>query len=374
MKYLLFAGYVLLLIFLTLFSYAYIDPNLFYLKRLYSGFAFEEREMVTAVFVIFIFVLFFFYFAFIWLFINKKLSVSSIKWLIGITTITLLFSYPTMLSYDIFNYILTAKALYFYKENPYLIMPIEFTNEPLLLFTHAANKIALYGPAWILLTGVPYVLGFGNFVTTLFAFKAVNVFFYLGISLLLWKLAKNLLPIILFSLNPLIVMETLVSSHNDIAMMFFALLSFLLLTRRKIGYAVLAFLVSVLIKYATVFLFPIFLYAAVRTYKNEAVDWQKIFAASSLSMFAIFLLSPLREEIYPWYGTWFLSFAALLPKRRVLLYTFLAFSFGLLLRYIPFMLSGTHSGYTPIVKTFLTFMPPLLTLPYFILSKKVWAK
>ena len=41
-------------------------------------------------------------------------------------------------------------------------MPIEIPNEPYLAFTRAANKTALYGPVWILLTAIPHLLGQGD--------------------------------------------------------------------------------------------------------------------------------------------------------------------------------------------------------------------
>lgn len=374
MKKFIFFSYSAFLLLLTLFSYAFIDPNLPYLKDFYSDFAFSNRLLTTILYASFILIFFIFYGFFIYLGIKKRINLKDVCILLGVCVTVLFFSYPTMLSYDIFNYIATSKVLFFYSENPYIVMPIEFASDQLLAFTHAANKIALYGPVWILLTGVPYFLGFGSFIINLFALKLLTGIFYLATTFLIWKISKNIISVILFVLNPLITIETLVGGHNDIAMIFLVLLSFFLLTKKKIFFGIVFFILSIFIKYSTILLVPIFLYAVWRLIRNKGVNWVKIYFFSSLLMLIAFLLSPLREEIYPWYAIWFLSFVFLIPEKKVLLYISLAFSFSLLLRYIPFMLFGTHAGATPITKSSVTFIPPFIVGIYFIIKLKLWEK
>lgn len=365
---------ILYSIFLSLFvvfSYAYVDPNLFYLKSVYSDFAFSNRSLVTISYAFFIIIYFIFYGYFIWLAFKKRLKFRELIILLGVTAGILFFSYPAMLSYDIFNYIATSKVLFFYQENPYIIMPIEFTGDPLLSFTHAANKIALYGPFWIVLTGIPYFLGLGNFIITLFSFKLAITVFYLAAVFLIWKISKNIIPVILFAFNPLIAIETLISGHNDIVMIFFALFSFFMLMKKKIFFALLLFILSILVKYTTVLLIPIFLYLLWKIIKREEINWKNIFYFSCILMYIGFLLSPIREEIYPWYAIWFLSFAFLTPDKKILLYTSIAFSFSLLLRYTPYMLTGTYSGQTPLMKEIISFTFPVLVGIYYVLKKKI---
>ena len=182
-----------------------------------------------------------------------------------------------------------------------------------------------------------------------------------------------LISVILFAFNPLIVMETLLSGHNDIVMIFFTLSSFFMLMKKKVFFALLLFALSILIKYATIMLIPIFLYAFWKTFKREEVNWKNIFYLSSLLMLVGFLLAPIREEIYPWYALWFLSFSFLVPNKKLLLYISIAFSFGLLFRYVPFILLGTHAGLTPIIKSAVTFIPVSLVLFYFTVNK-LWQR
>lgn len=374
MKILIIFLYSVFLLLFSIFSYAFVDPNLSYLKSIYSGFVFSNRFFTTVLYILFIFIFFIFYGIFVWLGVRKKLQFNDALLLLGVTVGALFISYPAMLSYDIFNYVVTSKVLFFYSENPYIVMPVEFVGDPLLEFTHAANKIALYGPFWIVLTGVSYFLGFGNFIIALFSFKLLVAIFYLATTFLFWKISKNIVSTSLFAFNPLIIIETLVSGHNDIVMMFLALLSFSLLMKKKIFFAIFLFVLSILIKYATILLIPIFSYTLWKIIKKKEINWRNVFYFSSLFMLVGFLLSPIREEIYPWYAIWFLSISFLVPNKKMLLYISIAFSFGLLFRYVPFVLFGTHAGLAPIIKSVVTFFPPFSVGIYFIIKDKLWLK
>jgi hypothetical protein len=369
MKKLVLGLYLIYLIIFTVFSYAFIDPNLFYFRKLYTGLFISNRPLVAAVFITLVLVFFGFYALFLYWFRQKEFKLKEFRLILLSTAAILVFAYPAMVSFDIFNYIATSKVLFFYHENPYIIMPIQFLHDPLLLFMQAANKTALYGPFWILLTGIPYLFGFGNFVVTLFAFKLFNVIFYLASVALLYKMSKNIYYLSFFAFNPLVIFEILVSSHNDIVMMFFALLSIYLLQKKKIILALIFLVLSITIKFSTIFLLPVILFVIWRYFKNKEINWQKFFYSASISMLVIFLLSPIREEIYPWYATWFLVFLPFI-QNRLIRYVYLSFSFGLLFRYVPFMLLGTYFGPTPFIKTFVTFFFPFIFIVcYFIRTK-----
>ena len=91
-------------------------------------------------------------------------------------------------------------------------------------------------------------------------------------------------------------------------------------------------------------------------------------------MAGAFILSPIREEIYPWYAIWFLPFISIVFQKRTLVYISVALSFGLLLRYVPFMLFGTHFGVTPFLKISVTLTPVFFVLIYVFLRDKLWLK
>jgi hypothetical protein len=362
MKKLFFLFFIIFLVAFVVFSYLFIDPGLIYIQVLFSNFQNNHRVIATLLFILFISIFFAVYLFFLYQIKTHSVTNKDFIILVCLTTAILLFAYPAMLSFDIFNYLATAKVAFFYHENPYIVMPIAFIHDPLLLFMHAANKTALYAPFWILLTGIPFVIGFGNFLLTLLAFKMLVTFFYLLTVILLWKITKDVFKTAVFALNPLIVIETLVSGHNDIVMMFLALISITYLYKHKRVKSPLFFLLSVGIKYATAILIPLYV-----VHRWKKLSKETFFFWTTISMYPIFFLSSFREEIYPWYAIWFLVPVSIIADNNFITWISLTFSFSLLLRYIPFMLLGTYFGPTPIIKILITFVPVVLvTILYWV--------
>lgn len=362
--------YLVLLLCLVVFSYSFVDYR-FYFKpaKILGPLIIKQPPHLSFLYSLFVILLFIFYFRFLLLVKRKKLTPKKIWELIGLTALILFFAYPGF-SYDVFNYMATARVTFLHRENPYLIMPIEIPNEPMLKFMHAANKTSLYGPIWILLTTLPHFLGLGNLFLTVFTFKLLVILFYFGLILLIWRLSnKNLWSLTFFALNPLVVMETLASGHNDVVMMFFALASFYLLQKKKFWPALAGLFLSIMIKFATIFLLPVFIYAVWQT-RYQKINWPKIWLYAFYSTLLIFLLSPLREEIYSWYFIWPLTFVSLLSNSQLLKAISLGFSFGLPFRLAPYLYTLSWAGITPKIKKIVTFLPPILVIFYF--QTKKW--
>lgn len=369
MKRFLFVGYTAIFIALTLFSYLFVDANFIYFPSSFAGFNGHHRILVSGIYFLLISIFFGIY-VFLLRNINSVVqNLSEIKKFIPVFLVPV-FAYPAMFSYDMFNYITTSKVLFYYHENPYLIMPIDFINDPILLFTRAANKLALYGMFWTFISGIPYLLSFGNYLVSILMFKLFSALFYLGLIFLIWKLTGNKLSVVLLAANPLIIIETFISGHNDVVMMFFALLAAYLLKNKRIFLAILCLFLSILIKYATLFLVPIFLLTIVQYVKNKKNDWNKFYLFSFFSMLVIFIFSFLREEIYPWYAIWPLTYLVLIPEKNKLINIFLGLSFGLMLSYIPYMYFGTYFGSTPFAKILLMLFPPVSIFLYQIMKTK----
>ena len=366
MKY-IYVFYALFLIIFVIFSYLFIDPNLSYLSTLFTGFSFTNRT-ITSVFFVFITSLFFVFYVY---FLNaKRISAPLLRNLVLISAVCLIFSYPTVTSYDVFNYMTTARVAYFYQENPYIVMPNEFIGDDMLRYTRAANKTALYGPVWILLTFIPYVFGFSSFLITLFFFKLLVGIFYLGLVFLVFRFSKkNIQKTLFFALNPLVLIETFVAGHNDVVMMFFVFASLYCLAKKNIFLSVIFLIMSICIKFSTLFLIPIYIHTIFKMVKKDKIDFQRIWKYSLLLMVIIFLLSPIREELYPWYAIWFIPFVALIDGYKNLKRITIALCFGLLLSYVPYMLTGVYSFNTYLAKHIIILVPVAVTVVFELIFK-----
>lgn len=354
--------YFIILTVLGIFSYGFTDPNMMlsrnpFFVRFHSPLfhlAYYERPLATILFLSLLLLLFVFYI----IFFRNGVKFFSVKrnfiYTILIATILLVFSYPA-LTYDLFNYMTTAKVAFTYHENPYVVMPIEIPNEPYLAFTRAANKLALYGPVWIVISAIPHYLGFGNVWSTILAFKFVSALAYLGMTYLIYRVTKSVKNVLFFAFNPLVLIETIMSGHNDIFMMVFALLGLALWNRGDTRSRILggiSFFFSWWIKFVTILLTPIFLF--------KRFSFEHILTVTYW-FFAIvfFVIAPIREELYPWYAVWLVSTAAMLPmKRHQFLFEFtFVLSFALELRALPYMWMGYYEGIGPLLRLVVTVVP-----------------
>ncbi len=282
---------------------------------------------------------------------------------IATTAIILAFAYPAT-SYDLFNYITTAKVTYYYKENPYIVMPVEFTGEPYLAFTRAANKTALYGPVWILITAVPYMLGGENIWATIITFKLLNTAVYLLFLYCIFRITRSMKNVLFFAFNPLVLLEVLVSGHNDIYMMIFSLSGiYLWWHNRKISGFFLFFL-SWFIKGMTITFLPLLFF------RNKS--WEHILRfAYWVALFVFFVFAPLREELYPWYAIWFISIASLMnfETNRFIYSLTVVLSLTLELRHLPYMWMGYYEGPGPMLRMLITGIPVCIFLLIYPLMK-----
>jgi hypothetical protein len=246
-------------------------------------------------------------------------------------------------------------------------MPIEISNDPNLAFTRASNKVALYGPTWIMLTWLPHTMGMGNIWQTIIAFKLMNVCWYLGFCFIIWRVTKNIQNVVFFALNPLVIIETLISAHNDIVMMAFACLGILLFSKKRfISWfgGLLFLLLSVFVKGSTLILFPLLF---LKRFKQD-----QIFFIATILLFGIFIIiAPLREELYPWYAMWIISTAAFMPyKTYPYIWQFIiVFSLGLELRHLPYIAMGYYGGLGPIFRIALTCIPVVAWLLWTVYAK-----
>ena len=359
--------YICILTAIVVFSYGFIDPNFPYQPfPEYFRYFHSQRTIATAIYVALLLSLFACYG-----FILSRSKFTEVWQYIWITVLILFFAYPAFSS-DLFNYIATAKVTYFYRENPYIVMPNEISNEPSLAYLHASNKVALYGWSWIALTALPHYLGFNSIIATMITMKILIVLFFIWLVRQIQQASTNRAwSVALFALNPLVIIETLVAVHQDVVMMALALFSFNLLKQRRFILSFIFLILSVFIKGATVFLVPVYVVVLFRIRTNRSLDWQRIWYWAALSMVCIFLFSPFREEMYPWYFIWVLTFVSLLPKQSFFVILSIFTSLGLEFRIVPYLYTWRWDGITPVIKSIVSITPPALTALWYGFRKKI---
>ena len=272
-------------------------------------------------------------------------------------------SYP-LLSSDVFKYLFAAKEIVVYHANPHTVPPQVFEGDTWLRFMRWIHTPSPYGPVMTALAIPYYVLGFGKFVPSLYLFKLDQIFWY-GLSIwVIGKLAgkRAVLAQLFFALNPLVLIEWLVNSHNDAPMISLLLLSLYFLSISKRLPSLISLLFSIGIKYVTVIFLPLIFVKKLFSHHRLATIY---YLLSTLALAPI--LYHYSSQYQPWYVTWLIPFAALSGSTTLLMLT-AAYSFGALLRYIPFIQLGLWQG-SPTYFALLTFTPLALTTLYFLLIK-----
>lgn len=326
-------GYIVASIALFLFSYTQVDLNLTLsqvsiwqgIQKVFQYVGYYQRPLATTIYIVIISVLLIAYCLLLIAAKKKTISVGSLWKLIIAVSVILVFSYPAAFSYDFFNYLFTAKTVLVYHQNPYTVTPLQFSGiDPWTNFMRWTHLTSAYTPFWIALSLVPYIAGLGYFLTVLFAMKFMIAGFYILACWALWKVTKSVMALSVFALNPLILVESLVSGHNDIVMVAFVLLA---VVYNK-NWLLLS--LSIATKLMTIVLIPVF-------YLKKNALWM---LGAMLIGLAVVLL---KREFLPWYWVWIVPFVALNFDKPKLIRACTIISLGLLLSYAPYLYFGEYS-------------------------------
>lgn len=282
------------------------------------------------------------------------------------------FSYPAF-SHDFFNYMFDARIVTKYFANPYMFKALDFPYDPWIRFMHWTHRTYPYGPLWLILT-IPFSLvGAGKFVLTMVNFKILFIIFHLGNVYLIYKITQKMipknsntvLPLCIFALNPLIIIESLISPHNEVVMLFFLLVSiYFLIVQKKNIHAVFFLFLSAAVKFITLIAIPLYFIPS-----NKLNGKKALFIRALI----IVLLIPLAWEIrirepYPWYFILILGLAALLKINKYLLILISGISCGLLLRYTTYIYTGDYKQYTVMWQNLLFVIPLAVSLIWIIFN------
>jgi hypothetical protein len=354
----LFGCFVFVILSLFFFTYTQVDLNLTLTKadffqtvqKSFQYVGFYQRPCATIWFTLTIFSAYILYGLIIHYVSRHAVSIKHIWIFIGCITIIGVFAYPAF-SYDIFNYLFTAKTVLVYGKDPYIVKPIFFTGiDPWLNFMRWTHLVSAYTPLWILLSTIPYLLGFGYFLLILLNTKILLAVFFL---LTAWGILKiveiqnpkqKALALVVFACNPLVIIEAIVSPHNDIVMMACAMFAwyFYLSGRRYLSYLLLA--TSVAAKLMTIVLYPV-------AYKG----WKKIPALCCMVL--AMCIGFWKKELLPWYFLWVIPYVAVMSDVRELVVFAGGMSLALVLRYAPFIYFGEYNAQMQEWRTIVTVIP-----------------
>lgn len=368
-------GYLTTVLGLFFYSFTQVDLGLTlsrasiyqYFEKRFQYIGYFNRPLSSLFYILILLFLFVFY-VLILIQINKnKISRKTLWVIILITTAILTFSYNAF-SYDLFNYIFDAKIFTHYNLNPYLFKPLDFPKDPMLSFMHWTHRTYPYGPVWLGLT-IPFsFIGFNYFLPTFFLFKIlvsasfVGTVFYMEKILNLINPKNTLFNIAFFALNPLILIEVLVSSHNDMPMMFLAILAIYLAIKNKWFLGFIIMVLSALTKQVTALLIIPFVFFWGFTYFKKQFSIINFIKSCLLFSIIGFIYVLTKIEIQPWYFLWIFVFIPLLNLNKTVIFFVNGIIIGLLLRYLPFIYYGNWDGIVINLKLYVTLAAPILSL------------
>lgn len=326
--------FVLSWLLLVIYSFTRQDLNLTWYKQLtvpLQTIGWYQRPLATLIFVLLSLV-----FILVYLYLVRKYSTPGWNILFFLAAAGI-FAYP-MFSYDLFNYIFNTKMILIYHANPHVQAAIEFSADPMIRFMQNVHSPAPYAYGWTLASLLPGLVWFsGKFTLAFWAMKAFIVAFWLGQLWILKKLVAKLFTqepwrFWLFALNPLVLVETLINGHNDVVMMFLALLSYWFWLNFAKVKTFIFLLLSASIKYATIILLLLGLQGPSLQAKRLDIP-----TLASLALFLVTFTRP--DQLHSWYLIWAFSFAVL-SRSKWLVSVFTALTFGALLRYAPYIYFG----------------------------------
>ncbi len=360
MKYFLFLGYLLASCFLFLYSFTQVDLGLTLtqisiwqkLQTFFQHIGYFDRPFSTHLYISLIIIFYTLYFLTLFLVKRNVLKRSDIWKIISLVSLILALSYNAF-SYDLFNYVFDAKIVTFYNQNPYIHKALDFPKDPMLSFMHWTHRAYPYGPTWLLATVPLSFLGFRYFLFTLILFKLLAVISFLGSVYFLEKIMEKqnpkhaLFSLAFFALNPFMIVESLVSAHNDIFMIFLTFVSFYFLFERKYLFSFLFLLLSVGVKFSTIFLIPFYILVFYFLYTYKKINIEKVFIFITIGMIFPVILASFRTNFQPWYLLNTIPFMAFVSYRYFVFIPAVVVSLFALFEYIPFLYTGNWNPPIP---------------------------
>ena len=183
---------------------------------------------------------------------------------------------PVMLSSDVFAYALYGRVTSVYHANPYDLAPPVAAGDPFLKLFAQEYLPSWYGPVWTLISAGVTKLGGEHVGLTVLLFRLTSIAAALACAALILASLRRHAPeraaqgLVFFLWNPLLIIETGISGHNDSVMLVFVLLAVWLHLRGWKTAAVVALTLSALVKFLTGMLIPLYVLLVLREMNSRS--------------------------------------------------------------------------------------------------------
>lgn len=176
-------------------------------------------------------------------------------------------------SKDIFAYIGNGWIGAHYHENAYQMSIGEVQEKYQEQQDEMFQKVApvwlyervTYGPLWTMLMTLFSFLSFGNIDVALCIFKVANLLVHLSCCYLIFKITGKRKFVVLYGLNPVILLEGLVGVHNDLWLVFFVLLGIYFARQKKsLFLTTVSVALATAVKYVAILILPFLVIYIVR--------------------------------------------------------------------------------------------------------------
>ena len=237
---------------------------------------------------------------------NMFKSNKNMLFFIGIISIIFIAVVP-FTSSDIFYYLGVGRIDGTYNQNPYYTTIKQFVlheeNVSNLLKADTvllqgynnpwSDTTVVYGPIWTLICKFVATMSFGNIDIGLVLLKIINVIVHIFNCYLIYKISNKKIFVLLYGLNPFILIEGIACVHNDIFVILFTLLAlYFLIKKKNILLSVILLALGAAIKYFTIIILPFIIIYHFRKEKPgkrflRCIEYGMIF---TITVFACYLL------------------------------------------------------------------------------------
>lgn len=364
------------LLLFTIYTYTQVDLNLTLwnnsnyqrIQQILLWIGYFNRPLSSLIYVALLISLFFCYISLLVMNTFSHLSLSRLKLFLVGSSLLLFFSYPAF-SHDIFNYMFDARIVTKYFSNPYVHTALQFPDDLWVRFMHWTHRVYPYGPVWLIVTISFSFIGFGKFVATLALFKLLFILTYFGNCFFIYRILNRVDPsyavrgVMLFALNPLILIETIISPHNEALMLFFLLFAlYLIFIHNKKVSGIVMFILSAGVKFITALAIIPTVYFFL---SRRKMTYHRYVVLISLSIAIGIGYEVFIREAYPWYFVMLVGSLSLIPTNAVSIGVTVV-SAAALMRYLPYLYTGEYSVTTAAVGNVFFFVPLFLLGIYYL--------